>query len=167
MQHRALLMAATGMIASRAALAIDFSQYLSKPTGELKVSVLPEGHYFATIKGEPTTKESTNGKPMLVWKFAITGADEDVDQSLLPDGRIPDGKSITYNNMLDNEYGLADVGNVLRATGIEMDDARGFGEYLDQVDNLPVKLFLTNRARDKDDPNSPMIEDIKKVLPAG
>lgn len=141
----------------------DFTDYLSKPLGEMKRVVLPPGHYFATIK-DWSTKESSTNKPMLVFVFTIQSAGEDVDTSLLPEQGVAN-KQLSYFCMLDADFGQDNIRRVIEATGIETDPAQGFGMYLNDTKGMPVLLQITNGNRDKNDPNSELQENIAKVLP--
>lgn len=143
---------------------VDFSEYLSKPVGEMKRTLLPPGHYHATVK-DWETKESGKGKPMLVINFALVAAGEDVDQTQLPENGVS-SKRLSNFYMLAEDFGQDDIRKTLEATGQEMDDAAPFGQYLDPAKGLPVLLLVGSRRREKDDPTSELMDSIEKVLPA-
>jgi len=143
---------------------VDFSEYLSKPVGEMKRILLPPGHYHATFKNW-TTKESASNKPMLVIDFALVAAGEDVPPDQLPENGVGN-KKLSNFYMLAEDFGQDDIRKTLEATGQEMDPAAPFGQYLDPAKGLPVLLLVEHRRRDKDNPNSELTESISKVLPA-
>lgn len=141
----------------------DFSEYMNKPVGEMVRVLLPPGHYYARIKGHEPVESSTK-KPMLKTQFTLDSAGDDVDTSLLP----PQGcanKQLTMNSMMAEDFGQAAIGDMIRATGIELDPAQGWGQYLPGTVNQPVKLYVGQRPRDKDNPDGEKMEDVLKVLP--
>lgn len=145
-------------------MATDFSQYMNIPVGQMKRVTLPEGHYFGRVKHyEP--KESTNGKPMLMVQFTLDSCGEDVDTTQLPEQGVS-GKTVTSNYMLDTDFGRDDIRKMIEAVGVQMDPAQGWGQYLPQIKNQPVKLYIKQRPVNKDEPEGDRTEDIKKVLAA-
>lgn len=141
----------------------DFSEYLSKPVGEMKRVLVPEGHYHAIWKTWDT-KESAKGAPMLVITYELVSPGEDVDTSALPERGIQ-GKKINSFYMLAEDFGQDDIRKSLEATGQQMDPAAGFGQYLDPAKGLPVTVYIVHGKRDKQDPNSELVENVQKVLP--
>lgn len=145
-------------------MALDFSAYMNTPIGEMRRILAPVGHYFGRVKGyEP--KESSNGKPMLAVQFTLDSAGEDVPNDQLPPQGIA-GKTMTNNYMLDTDFGRDDIRKLIEACGVQTDPTQAWGQYLPQITGRPVKLYVEHRSRDKDDPNSEKMEDIRKVLPA-
>ncbi|WCD44109.1 hypothetical protein Kuura_031 [Caulobacter phage Kuura] len=143
---------------------VDFSQYLGKATGEITApKALPPGHYYCRIKGHEA-KESQGGRPMLVTSFTVDSAGEDVDTTTLPPNGVA-GKSLRTNFMLDADFGIFAIKELIAAAGIEMDPAQGIGTYLDPTINQPVLVLVANRRMDANDPESREVEDIKKILP--
>lgn len=142
----------------------NFDEYLSKPVGDIKETVLPPGHYAATVKNfEPVESSGNNGKPkrpMLKVQFAVQSAYDDVDPALLPKDGV--SKTLTNNFMLDQEFGQIQIKGMLEAAGIEMDPAQGLGTYLPQLQNRAVKLYIDTRTMD----DGREVENIKKVLAA-
>jgi hypothetical protein len=144
-------------------VAVNFEEFFNIPIGQMVRTVLPEGHYFATVKGHEGV-ESGKGKPMLKWQFSIVSAGEDVPQDQLPANSI--GKTVTRQDLLSEDFGLDAIRQTIQACGIATDPAAGFGQYLPQTTGQPVKLYIKQRDRDKDDPSAGKIEDVSKVLPA-
>ena len=143
---------------------VDFSEYMSKPIGTMRRTVLPPGHYFGRVaKVEP--KESSTKKPMLAVQFKLDSAGEDVPADQLPEQGIQ-GKTLSVNYMLDTDFGQDDIRKMIEAIVPNVDPAQPWGQYLPQLDGQPVKLYVEQRKRDKDDPNSEMTEDVRKVLSA-
>lgn len=141
---------------------VDFSQYMNKPLGEMRRILLPVGHYYGRFKNcEP--KESGNGKPMLNTSFTLDSAGSDVDPTSLPEAGVA-GKTVSVNYMLDTDFGQDDIRKMIEASGIQVDPAQSWGQYIAQLQNMPVLLYIDHRPREKDNPNSEMTEDIKKVL---
>lgn len=141
----------------------DFSEYMNKPVGEMVRVLLPPGHYFGRIKGHEPVESSTN-KPMLKTQFTLDSAADDVDQSLLPPQGVAN-KQLTVNYLMAEDFGQAAIGDMIRATGIEIDPAQGWGQYLPATVNQPVKLYVTQRPRNKEEPDGEKMEDVQKVLP--
>lgn len=144
----------------------NFDDYLNKPLGEMRRVLIPEGHYFATVR-DWKTKESFKGSPMLVFTFQLSSPDEDVDTSLIPEDYNLTSKVVSQNCMLDQDFGRDDVRKTIEATGIQTDPAQPFGQYLDQTKNMPVKVYITHRPLDRDNPASNKTEQVDKVLAAG
>lgn len=147
-------------------MAIDFSQYMNKPIGEMKRITLPPGHYFGRVKGFELKESSKTNKPMLAVQFTLDSAGEDVDATLLPAQGVA-GKTVSVNYMMDTDFGQDDIRKFIEATGVQTDPAQGWGGYLLQTSNMPVKLYIEPRKRDKDDPNSELTDDVRKVLSVG
>lgn len=145
-------------------MAVNFDDYMNVPMSEMKRVLLPDGHYFANI-GKHTPKESGNGKPMLNTSITLTSADSDVEVSQLPAEGVS-GKKLSINAMLAEDFGRAQIGEMIRATGVPYDEAQGFGSVLPTTENQPVKVLIGSRLMDKDDPNSERVNEIKKFLPA-
>lgn len=141
----------------------DFSDYLSKPIGDMRRVLTPEGHYNAIWKTWDT-KESAKGEPMLVITYELVSAGEDVDTTLLPEKGIQ-GKKLNAFYMLKEDFGQDDIRKSLEATGQQMDPAQSFGAYLDPAKGLPVTVYIKHGRRDKQDPNSELTENVNKVLP--
>lgn len=145
-------------------MAVNFDDYMNVPMSEMKRVLLPDGHYFANIrKHEP--KMSGNDKPMLNSSFSLTSPGEDVPVDQLPESGVQ-GKVISMNSMLAEDFGRAAIGDMIRASGVPYDEAQGFGAVLPSTLNQPVKLLIGSRKMNKDDPNSETVNEIKKVLPA-
>lgn len=143
---------------------VDYSEFMNKPLGEMKRLTLPPGHYFGRVKGYEAKESSQSKKPMLSVQFTLDSAGEDVDVSGLPEQGV-NGKTVTANFMMDTDFGQDDIRKFITACVPNTDPAQGWGQYLAATANQPVKLYIENRRRDKDDPNSELTEDIKKVLP--
>lgn len=142
---------------------VDFSQYMDKPIGEMVRVLLPPGHYFGRVKGfEPV--ESATHKPMLKVQFTLDSAGDDVPADQLPPQGVAN-KQLTANYLMAEDFGQAAIGDMIRATGIEIDPAQGWGQYLPGIVNQPVKLYVTQRPRNKDEPDGEKMEDVQKVLP--
>lgn len=142
----------------------DFSEYLSAPTGDIQApKAFPAGHYYALV-GPRTPKESKNGSPMMVQQFILQSPGEDVDTSLLPPTGIQ-GKKVSTNFVLNTEFGMFAMKEMVAAAGVEMDPAQGIGVYLPQTDNRPVMIVLDTRLMDPNDPDSREANDVKKILP--
>lgn len=145
-------------------MAVDFTQFMSKPIGEMKRVLLPQGHYFATIRGTPEPKESGTGKPMLNIQFSLASAGDDVEGPLPENG--VQGRIVSVNYMMDQDFGQDDIRKAIEACGIATDPTQGWGQYVPQMEGKPVKIYIKHRPRDKQDPNSEMTEDVSKVLRA-
>ena len=90
-------------------MALDFSQYLSKTLDDVEApKPLPVGHYYATIKSwkgaEADYKQGAGKQPIIILLFSITGATDDIDTDLLPEGGGA-GRLVT------RDYELADADN--------------------------------------------------------
>lgn len=144
----------------------DYSEYLSKPIGDIKDDVFPEGHYAARIKAfEMRESAGANGKakrPMCMVQFTLDSAYDDVDSDALGDLKVA-GAVVSNNYILDAGFGLVQLKEVVTAAGIETDPTQGLGVYLPQLPGQSVKLFMKQRPRD-DDPER-FSNDIKRVLP--
>jgi hypothetical protein len=144
----------------------DYSEYLSKPIGDIKDEVFPEGHYAARVKNyELKESAGANGKakrPMLMVQFTLDSPYDDVDEEALGDLKVQ-GAVVSNNYILDAGFGLVQVKELVVAAGIPTDETQGIGTYLPQLSGQSVKLFIKQRARD-DDPER-MTNDIQKVLP--
>lgn len=143
---------------------VDYSEFMNKPLGEMKKTLIPVGHYFGRIR-KHGGKESSNNKPMYVFQFALDSAGDDVDPAQLANVNIS-GKVVSLNCMLAEDFGQDAIGEVIRAVVPDADPAQPWGTYLPRIDNQPVKLYIAHRPRDKDDPNGEQTEDVKKVLSA-
>jgi hypothetical protein len=147
---------------------VDFSEFLSKPVGDIKEVLLPIGHYVMQVtKHEPKESAGANGKAkraMYAVTFAVQSAYDDVDAAALPADGL-NGIKRTTNFIIDAEFGLVQLRKMMEAAGIEMDPAESIGTYLPQLDNATLKVFVTHRLRDKDNPEGGMTEDLNKFLP--
>lgn len=141
----------------------DFSEYMNKPLGEMVRVTLPPGHYFGRIKGHEAVESSTH-KPMLKTTFTLDSAGDDVPADQLPPQGVAN-KQVVTNALMAEDFGQAAIGDMIRATGIEVDPAQGWGQYLPGTINQPVKLYIGQRPRDKDNPDGDKMEDVQKVLP--
>lgn len=147
---------------------VDFSNFLSKPVGEIKEVLLPEGHYAARIlKYETKESAGANGKakrPMLALTVQIDSAYDDVDATQLPADGLTNIKRTT-NFLLDADFGLIALRKAMEAAGIEMDPQESIGSYLDQMENRAVKVYVKHRPYDKNEPDGRLIDDLDKFLP--
>lgn len=145
-------------------MAVNFDDYMNVPMSDMKRILLPDGHYFGNLgKSEP--KESGNGKPMLHTQVKLTSAGDDIDAAALA-GIDVNGKVLSTNAMLAEDFGRAQIGEMIKATGVPYDEAQGFGTVLPSTENMPVKVLVGSRLLDKNDPNSERVNEIKKFLPA-
>lgn len=142
---------------------VDFSKFMDIPIGQMVRHVLPDGHYYGRVKKYEAKESSEKKKPMLSVSFTLDSAGEDVDQTLLPSQGVAN-KTVTVNYMMDTDFGQDDIRKMILACGVQVDPAQGWGQYLPQTANQPVKLYIKQRPRDKTDPNSEMTEDVNKVL---
>ncbi len=146
-------------------MAQDFSQYTNVPLGDMKRVTLPEGHYFGTVKDYELKESAQAKKPMLVFKFSLSSAGEDVQADQLPAEGVA-GKVVTANYMLDQDFGRDDIRKVIEATVPGTDPTQGFGGYLPQTKGQPVKLYIKPRNLEKDNPDAGTTDDVKKVMSA-
>lgn len=142
----------------------DFSQYMNIPIGQMVRTVLPPGHYFGRIKGYEPKESSEKKKPMLFVQFTLDSAGEDVPQDQLPSQGVA-GKTVSVNYMMDTDFGQDDIRKMILAAGVQVDPAQGWGQYLPQIANQPVKLYIKNEPRNKDQPDGDKTERVDKVFP--
>lgn len=148
-------------------MAVDFSRYLNVEVESIKPpEPLPVGHYFATIKGWKGAErdyDKANGgpkTPVVEITFTISGADEDIDPSELPEGGGV-GRIVSRDYNLKEDSGL----NALRKLGEETCglDVKGLhlSDMLPQLIKQPVKLYVEQNMRGDD-----VFPKVTKVLPA-
>lgn len=144
---------------------VDYSEFMNKPLGDMKRTLLPKGTYFGRIKKHGPKESASSKAPMYTFQLAVDSAGTDVDQSQLPANGVS-GKVLSINCMLAEDFGQEAIGEVIRAVVPDADPALPWGQYLPKIDNQPVAFYVDHRPRDKNDPNSEMTEDVKKVMRA-
>ena len=150
-------------------MALDFSQYLSKTLDDVEApKPLPVGHYYATIKSwkgaEADYKQGAGKQPIIILLFSITGATDDIDTDLLPEGGGA-GRLVT------RDYELADADNrglyALKRLAAETlnIDIKGLDleSILGTLPGQDVKLYIEQRINPKD-PEAPPFPQVRKVL---
>lgn len=147
----------------------DFSNYLKVPMSEVPKTLpsLPNGHFFATIKSWKTAEryyDKENPKkstPVVELTFTITAPDSDVDEDLLPNGKLP-------VNIGTRDYNLAEGGstNIRNLAEDTLDlDVKGLDleDTLNALKGQECKVYNEPRAGKEE---GQFYTNIKKVLSA-
>lgn len=129
----------------------DFSAYLDVAVDSVEApKPLPAGHYFATIaKYEPREVEYEKGvkTPVLTLSFRISSADEDVEESELPEGGGK-GRIVTKDYQLNDpeSRGLFAIRRIAEeACGLPIKGYQ-FEDLLRTMIGQEVKVFNVPRA---------------------
>lgn len=151
----------------------DFSTYLNVPMDDIPKSLpsLPAGHFFADIAKWDTgerkydTSNPKNITPVVELTFRITGPDDDVDPSQLPEGQGV-GRIVTKDYTLNDPEKrghislrrIAEVACALDVKGLELPDV------LDAIVGQTVKVHNTPKAGKQE---GQFYNNIDMVLSAG
>ncbi len=130
----------------------DFSSFLSVPVDDIeRPRALPLGHFHAVVKGWKTDERNyaragdpPKITPIVSVSFTITGADDDVDETDMPDDLSKVAASKDYD--LTDERGMFALRQLTQTTcGI---DTKGLNlqDALDAIKGSDVKLYNEPRA---------------------
>ena len=149
-------------------MALDFSRYLDVPVEDIEApKPLPTGSYFALITKwearEVDFKDGNNKTPVVTVTFRTTGADDDVDPDLLPEGG-GQVRIVTRDYRLNDpdgagKYALRRLGEEtcqLPVRGLQLSD------LLPQLISQEVKVFIEPQPS-KTDPDR-VFARVSKVL---
>ena len=127
---------------------VDLKSLLSKPMDEVKApKSLPQGTYHALVKAQSFGESKAKKTPYCRYEFAIQGAGDDVDHSLL-EGVDLSTKTLRYDFYLteNSEFMLKQF---LEAVGIKT-QGRSLGECIPEAIGMAVMLDVTIRYDEKD-----------------
>lgn len=146
-------------------MALDFSRYLDVAVESIEApKPLVLGHYFATIKawkGEEVEYQKGTKTPIVRVTFALTAADTDVDESLLPPNYI--GRTVDRNYTLNDESGQFQLRKLAEDTCELPVKGLHLGDLLPTLIGQPVRVYIEMRPGSEEGQFFPQV---KKVLSA-